>query len=841
MMRLRAGRGYRLGLWATVLGSALVLWACVEKPLPTVSTVGSARFTIRAIFEAQQLSAAQSVDVFAGYRLASGANVTLSTAHEALSGGTMQSSLSIDLAPCLADENRVGPSDACPLVIGVTARDGVGVAIDSMRAGPFSVTPGQASAPLSVQLSLADTVTLAVGDTVRIPAPTGGGASSSFTSSDATVATVSGVGLVTTHSVGLVTITATNGQTTAATRVNIIGELAWVVSPPASVLAGQPMSVSVELVGAGGAVVTSASTAVSLVLAPASAGATLGGTTQLAASSGVANFSNLSITKAGSAFTLIASARAGSSVASSPFSVVAAAPNAPASTLSLSPGSIAAGQSGTLSVFARDQYGNAVAGAQVAVSANSTDLTCTPASGVTAVDGSFNSAINVSLLAASATRTITATLAGGAAILNTSVIVTAAPKVAGLHVIAVPATDTAGAPFSVSVELVDATGTRITSATNSISLALGTSPFGAILGGTTTRTAVAGVAVFPNLAITKAGPGFTLTASSTGLPSASSASFAILAAAPSVSQSTAVLTPNPFMAGTSATLSVLVRDQYSNPDSGTKVVLTSIPADPTFSPANGTTAADGTFNSTVSIPISAPVGARTITVALGNGAIQVPVIVTVSPFIGLRWVQQPGNEFDDALFNTLQVEIIDATLTRITSATNTITLTVSQNSFGAFLQNCGSGGAPLVSAPAVSGLFSFVGACVQETGTALTMIASSPGTVPATSAAFNVLNSLINQALSTIQVSPTTVAAGNSVSVSLIARDNSNQLDPGTPVTLSIDNSAGVTFSPISGTTDPVHATFSSTVTFAAAAIGARTLTITTNGFVLHYAITVTP
>ena len=83
-----------------------------------------------------------------------------------------------------------------------------------------------------------------------------------------------------------------------------------------------------------------------------------------------------------------------------------------------------------------------------------------------------------------------------------------------------------GATFTVSVEVVDASGNRVTGSGASVALTLQTLEGGGTLSGTTTRAAVSGVATFTGLSVS--GPGtFRLVASSTGLTSASSEVFRV--------------------------------------------------------------------------------------------------------------------------------------------------------------------------------------------------------------------------------------------------------------------------------------------------------------------------
>jgi hypothetical protein len=109
--------------------------------------------------------------------------------------------------------------------------------------------------------------------------------------------------------------------------------------------------------------------------------------------------------------------------------------------------------------------------------------------------------------------------------------VTVAGPATALAFTAQPSAATAGAAIAppVQVTVQDALGNTMASSTASITLAItsGTGAAGAVLSGTLIRTAVNGVATFDDLKIDKAGTGYTLTATATGLTSAASAAFAI--------------------------------------------------------------------------------------------------------------------------------------------------------------------------------------------------------------------------------------------------------------------------------------------------------------------------
>src|SRR5207244_8041222 len=61
--------------------------------------------------------------------------------------------------------------------------------------------------------------------------------------------------------------------------------------------------------------------------------------------------------------------------------------------------------------------------------------------------------------------------------------------------------------------------------TGNVTVALGANPGGGALSGTTTVTAVSGVATLASLSVNKVGTGYTLTAAATGLPTQPSGAF----------------------------------------------------------------------------------------------------------------------------------------------------------------------------------------------------------------------------------------------------------------------------------------------------------------------------
>lgn len=98
---------------------------------------------------------------------------------------------------------------------------------------------------------------------------------------------------------------------------------------------------------------------------------------------------------------------------------------------------------------------------------------------------------------------------------------------AALAFAAVPGEAPVGDPLAppVEVEVRDAEGRTVLDATREVTLSLEANPSGATLGGTTTVSAVDGVATFDDLTLDRVGEGFTLSASADGLEGAGSGSF----------------------------------------------------------------------------------------------------------------------------------------------------------------------------------------------------------------------------------------------------------------------------------------------------------------------------
>jgi hypothetical protein len=95
-----------------------------------------------------------------------------------------------------------------------------------------------------------------------------------------------------------------------------------------------------------------------------------------------------------------------------------------------------------------------------------------------------------------------------------------------------PTNVAAGADISppVIVAVQDGMGNVVTTATSTVTIAVGTNPAHGTLSGTTTVGAIGGFATFVNLIIDSVGTGYTLTAAAAGLTGATSSAFSVTVA-----------------------------------------------------------------------------------------------------------------------------------------------------------------------------------------------------------------------------------------------------------------------------------------------------------------------
>jgi hypothetical protein len=159
-----------------------------------------------------------------------------------------------------------------------------------------------------------------------------------------------------------------------------------------------------------------------------------------------------------------------------------------------------------------------------------------------------------------------------------------------------PATVGAGTPFSppITVNILDAFGNVVTTATNNVTVSLGNNPSGATLFGTLTRAANTGTASFADLLVTSAGAGYTFAALSPGLTGASSGTFDVTAGLPARLRVATQPTGGEAAGRITPAVQIQVDDAYGNViQTASPGVTASLTSGPTGAILSGTTAAAG--------------------------------------------------------------------------------------------------------------------------------------------------------------------------------------------------------------------------------------------------------
>src|SRR5439155_511847 len=347
--------------------------------------------------------------------------------------------------------------------------------------------------------------------------------------------------------------------------------LAFTVEP-SNTASGAPITpaVQVSALDALGNTAQSFTGNVTVALGANPGGATLSGTTTIAAANGVATFTDLSLDKAGTGYTLTGASTGLSAPTSAAFNISAATANKLVFTLQ--PSNVVAGAAITpaVQVTTQDNLGNTVASfsgnVTVALGNNpgggalSGTATVAAVSGVATFPGlGVNKAANGYTLTAAATGLTTAS--------STAFNVT--PGTASQLVFTVePTATTAAAVITPAVQVTaqDPQGNTATEFTANVTVALGTNPGGGALSGTTTLAVAGGVATFAGLSINRPGTGYTLVAATNGIATKVSTAFNVAAGA--ATQLVFSVQPGAVTAGAAITPAVQVtaEDALGNTD-----------------------------------------------------------------------------------------------------------------------------------------------------------------------------------------------------------------------------------------------------------------------------------
>src|SRR6266700_933495 len=307
------------------------------------------------------------------------------------------------------------------------------------------------------------------------------------------------------------------------------------IAQPRNIVAGHEFSqaVQVQAEDARGNQVASFVGNVTVALASNPGGSTLSGTTTVGAVDGIAIFYNLSLDKTGVGYTLTASASGGGLAA--PTSAAFDVAPGPATQLvfGTQPGTTVADHNITPAVKVRalDALGNLVpsftGSVSIATGTNPGGATFSGTTPVAAIGG-VATFYDLSLNKTGTGYTLTASGSGFAPVTSAPFEITPGAATQ-LAFTAQPTNTVAGAIISPAVQVtaLDPAGNAVPGFTGSVTVAFGNNPGGSTLSGTTTVTAVNGVASFGDLSANKTGTSYWLTATATGLSRATSSVFAI--------------------------------------------------------------------------------------------------------------------------------------------------------------------------------------------------------------------------------------------------------------------------------------------------------------------------
>ncbi len=431
----------------------------------------------------------------------------------------------------------------------------------------------------------------------------------------------------------------------------------------------------------------------------------------------------------------------------SPIVFVATALPGPPAALAFTqpPGNTAVGavMAPAVTVAIVDAFGNLVVSAtnlvSVALTANPANGTLSGAAPVAAVDGvaSFadlsidQAGTGYSLQASSGALTPVTSPAFNVTNIGATV----------LAFTAQPVTTQAGAAITPAVQVTaqDDLGNTVTTFTGDVTIAIGSNPGSGILSGTTTATAVAGIATFSDLHIDKTGIDYSLTATSPAVGAAASAGFDVTAGPVSALLSTLNALPNTIVAsagGSGSTITVTARDLFDNPIPSATVVLAASGSGTTLTqPA--TTNASGVTTGTLR---AITVGPKIVSATVNGVPITRTDTVTVTAGVAatLAFTGQPTNTTAGVAINGgsggVVVTARDSFSNTATGFAGNVTMAIGSNPGGGILSGT-------LSRPAVAGIATFANLSIDQPGTGYTLHATSGGLTSAPSATFDITGS----------------------------------------------------------------------------------------------------
>ena len=544
------------------------------------------------------------------------------------------------------------------------------------------------------------------------------------------------------------------------------------VQQPSATVAGSVITpaVAVAVQDAGGNTVITSNAVITMSISTNPGAGTLTGTLSATANSGIASYGDLSINKSGTGYTLkaVATGLTGTSAA---FNVTAG--SASKLVVTQQPGGGSGGVAWSIQpkVSIQDALGNTVTTSTAAVTLSITAgtgtsgavLTCTanPKAATAGIVSFTGCTINKS----GSGYSLTATAAGlTAATTNTfNMTVGVAAKVVYAQQ---PTATVAGVAISpaVTVTVQDAGGNTVTSSAATVTIAIGTNPGAGTLSGTVSVNAVSGVATFNTLSINKVGTGYTLTAASTGLTSATSTTFNITVAA--AAQLAFTQQPGGGTGGVTWTTQpkITVQDAFGN-------TVTTSNAAITLAITTGTGTSGATLTCTTN-PVTAVAGIATYTgckidktgasytltatTTTLTPATSTTFNITVGAANKLAFLQPPTNvTAATAITPAVTVIVQDAGGNTVTTSTATVTIAIGTNPGAGTLTGT-------VSTTANAGIATFSTLSINKAGVGYTLTSASTGLTSTTSTAFTVTPGVAAKVVYAQQ--PTATVAGVAIS-----------------------------------------------------------------------------
>lgn len=690
----------------------------------------------------------------------------------------------------------------------------------SIRAGDasrlvFTVQPGTsvAGANISpaVQVSELDSlgnVVSTFANPVTLSITAGSGTDGASLSGTTTVNAVGGVATFSTLSID----SAGTGYSLTASTVGLADEMSATFKvnagpaaqleftvQPKSTKAGGVFSPPLEVTArdAVGNTATSFVGNVTLSITPGTGttGANLTGTKTVAAVAGVATFSDLSIDQAGSGYTLSARSSGITGTVSNPFDILIG--SLTQLVFTQQPTTDTAGHVLTpaVQITAEDAAGNTVTSftgnitVSIAVNPSGGTLSGTATKAAVAGVATFTN------LSIDKVGTGYRLQAAAGSVKDTSqafsILAGAATKLAFT---VQPSTTNAGTSISPAVKVAaqDAFGNTVSSFTSNVTIAItpGTGTAGAILSGTLTLAASSGVATFPNLSIDKSGTGYTLRATTAGLTTATSASFAINTGA--ASQLAFTTQPVNTAAGaTIPTVKVTARDASGNAVGGYTGQVTI---------AIGTDAGNGTLSGTLTVTAVAGVAAFSNLSINHSGigytlkatatglttAISLSFNIAAGQATGLLFTAQPVTTTATTTLTSVQVTAQDNQGNIVTTFSGNVAVAIAVNPGSGTLSGT-------LSKAAVAGVATFSNLSIDKVGTGYRLAATSGSLSTDTSSAFSITAGAATTLVFSVQ--PSATAAGGTITPAVVvtALDAGGNTATGFAgnVTMSFGNNAG--------------------------------------------------